>query len=335
MTNKIIRRYFSSVLFPAALTAAVLTLAACSGGGSDDEDQNIVSPEKTELLYVQQGSSGKVIARRSTVDLTVTLEGVEDQTVYYSDGSEHQAGSLNIQTFVDKFGWSPNRPNAALVFRSGDSKTTAIVAVAKPVYDSAAGTLTYTLTLLDGSDSDSLGDFEDGAVDFIPDTFTDVSLYIDDDTLITCSGAMAAETLVGTPGTDLTAGSILEGDTIRASADGRTFGDHPVVFTALTPSDESNEMAFVRVGDNTLIGSPTQCVVRGDLSVIPLALVISGERLLFSDGSIRTVDLVSIGDYEGPVAAVSTDTRAIPGSGRFISANGFVVSEHLWTGALN
>ena len=316
------------------LSAAVFVSCSGGGGGSDDT-LDIVEPEQTDFLYVQQGASGRVTARRDARSISIEISGVEPETVYVSGDSDHEAGSLDTGAFVRNFSWEPVRPSAALVYQNGDKKETAMLGLSRPRYDAAAKTLRYSVEILDDAGADSLAELSDDPVNFVPDTFDDANLYIDDQTLTTCSGAMASSTSIAVSGGHNTLGSILTGDVAAASSDGAQFGGSPVIFTQSLPADSSETMVAVRVGDNILTGSPFLCVVRGDLTVVRLEDLQAGDILRFSDGSDRTVDLVSKGDYSGPVSAIATNTKRIPGAGRFLSANGFVVTEHFWTGEVD
>jgi hypothetical protein len=326
------------VLGMSTLALLTLSLTSCSGGGGggdDSEEIDIIEPTGPEFQYVQEARSGHVTARRDSRDLSFELDGVESDTLYFAVDEDHEAGSLSTATFVDTFPWQTQAPDAALVFQNGSEKSTVLVRLSQPRYDSEKKTLRYSATVIDGTDASSLDDFTDGALNFIPDNFTDVNLFIDDSAVVTCSGAMDASLLIGASGADQTLGSIQTGDSVLASSNGGVFSSHEVIFAHFAPTDTSTEMISVRVGDNVLTGSPSQCAVRGDFTVVRLKDIRIGDRLHFSDGSDRTVDLVTEGEFSGPIAAISTNNQAVPGSGQFISANGFVVTEHLWTGAVD
>lgn len=114
---------------------------------ADDIEKNL---EDIQALFAQT-------AHRLTTDGDrVTLHGLSPATLYFSDRPQRVVGHLTTRQFIeewdqgeDSFAFDP--PNAVISFvENGDeSPEDAIVVLSDPVLESE--TLTYTVTILEGS----------------------------------------------------------------------------------------------------------------------------------------------------------------------------------------
>lgn len=167
------------------LALAAVPLAACSNdddAASGAPTSSVPASSSTTsapagddgspgLLYVQRGGSG-----RTTTDgpdgVTVTLEAVDADTVWFQDRPGRDAGRLTTDDFVAEwasYGFDEDPPNATLELVDGDGgRSTHVLELGAPRWDAAARTLSYPVTPADGG----------GGVP--PSTFGAASLFIDD-----------------------------------------------------------------------------------------------------------------------------------------------------------
>jgi hypothetical protein len=136
--------------------------------------------DDTAFLFVQVAESGSWAPKEGADGVfTLTLDHANGQTVYFSDRPERVMGMAPTQAFLDGLGFSPgNPPNAALV--AGEEVL--VVELTAPVYDAAAGTLTYDATLLPAEAAgDGLAYLSGQQADQeFPASFDSACLFIDD-----------------------------------------------------------------------------------------------------------------------------------------------------------
>jgi hypothetical protein len=147
----------------------------------------VASPaaEDASYLFVQSGfSSGTLIADAGET-FNLVLQGAPEQTVFFSDRPSRVVGAVATERFLEELGFEPSDPpNAALVIQTDDGTSDVIVLeLTSPVYDAAAGTMSYVATLLEGFtqlEATGAGFTEEPlAADSIPAAFGPSSLFID------------------------------------------------------------------------------------------------------------------------------------------------------------
>ena len=107
--------------------------------------------DTTEFLFVQSFTGGSIVPL-SGVDggYTLTLDGANPQTVYFSDRPERIFGLATTSAFLEGLGFTPDDPpNAALVVTNeSGAEDVLIIELFDPVWDESTGTLTYTVQFL-------------------------------------------------------------------------------------------------------------------------------------------------------------------------------------------
>ena len=137
----------------------------------------------SEFLFVQSFAGGSI----APVDpedgrFTLTLDGANPQTVYFSDRPERVFGLATTSAFLEGLGFTPgNPPNAALVVttESGDEDVL-IVELFDPIWDEASGTLTYTVQVLSEYAEAGLAFAALRQTDYeLPESFGQGGLFVD------------------------------------------------------------------------------------------------------------------------------------------------------------
>lgn len=105
-------------------------------------------------LFVQTAQAGMY------ADGILTLDGVPEQTVFFSDRPVRKAGHLSTKTFLEGWKEGPNSfqqdpPNATLSILSGQRVMTAVLELRNPVQ--TGNQLQYTVTVLEGMPPASFG----------------------------------------------------------------------------------------------------------------------------------------------------------------------------------
>ena len=122
--------------------------------GAAHEATPAVSPEEAvenrAFLFVQTFESGTFAPKAGEDGVyTLTLNGEAGHTVYFSDRPSRLVGTVPTQAFLDGLGFpADNPPNAALVAQTEAGEDVLVVELLNPVYDEAAGTLTYDARVL-------------------------------------------------------------------------------------------------------------------------------------------------------------------------------------------
>lgn len=176
------------------MLAGVAGLAAAAaftrGTRAHDATPSPMADEAT-FLFVQTGFTSGVLdqATEGVQSWMLTLQGAPAQTAFFSDRPERIAGAMATADFLTTLDFSADDPpNAALVIDTEDGSDVVILELTEPVYDAAAGTLTFITKILDtdaleksgyGFATDPLGP------DAAPAEFGQASLFID--SLVGCS----------------------------------------------------------------------------------------------------------------------------------------------------
>jgi hypothetical protein len=141
----------------------------------------------TAYMFVQtakKGSFHSEPAEGSTVqEYELRLEGVEAETIYFSDRPARIAGTVENQKFLDGLGFeAKNPPNAAVVLTHPVSKSQDVIIaqLLNPRYDATAATLTYDVIVMKNYKGRGLQHWVEMADPSLPESFTQVSLFIDD-----------------------------------------------------------------------------------------------------------------------------------------------------------
>jgi hypothetical protein len=138
---------------------------------------------QSEFLFVQSFAGGSIVP----VDpedgrFTLTLDGANPQTIFFSDRPERVFGLATTATFLEGLGFTPDDPpNAALVVttESGDEDVL-ILELFDPTWDEASGTLTYTVQLLSDYSDPALAFAALSQTDYeIPERFGRGGIFID------------------------------------------------------------------------------------------------------------------------------------------------------------
>jgi len=167
-------------------TGAGLAAAALSAVGGRASAAQEATPATTEqdipLLYVQVAQGGTWAPKEGEAGVyTLTLTGAAAQTVYFSDRPERVVGVLPMQDFLATLGFTPeNPPNAALVAQTNQGEDVLVIELLSPVYDEAAGTLTYDARVLENYREEGLRFLADRQDDpTMPEQFGAASLFVD------------------------------------------------------------------------------------------------------------------------------------------------------------
>lgn len=144
------------------------------------------SANSPKFLFVQQAQSGtfELTNNDNPDEYILALEHVWPETTYFSDRPQRISGTINNEEFLELDGmFSPNNPpNAAIVLSDAPSEEqdVIIVELMDPQYDPAAGRLIYTVKLINREVSAGLKNWGTRKDKFLPDNFSHVTLFIDD-----------------------------------------------------------------------------------------------------------------------------------------------------------
>jgi hypothetical protein len=180
--QRITRR--AAVTTTGAGVAAVALGAAGLGSRVGAQEASPVTDQAAEvtLLFVQSGGATTLTPGDGDIH-TLTMTGVTGQTLYFSDRPARIAGTMPTEELVAIWAetFASSAPNGALIGHSADGEEAVVVELLDPVYDEAAGTLTYQIRILD---ADEIGDrtFEHEPLTALdtPRDYTEAHLFIDD-----------------------------------------------------------------------------------------------------------------------------------------------------------
>lgn len=137
----------------------------------------------TEFLFVQSFAGGSIAPRDGVASgYTLTLDGANPQTIYFSDRPERVFGLATTSAFLEGLGFTPDDPpNAALVVTTEDgTEDVLIIELFDPVWDEGNGTLTYTIQVLSDYSEPGLAFAALRQTDFdLPETFGQGGLFVD------------------------------------------------------------------------------------------------------------------------------------------------------------
>ena len=143
--------------------------AAAPGAG----DAAKAGEHEVDFLFVHSAM------QTSLADGVLTLHGVGDSTIYFSDRPDRIAGQLTTEEFVANWShggaesFEADPPNAALSIMNGPMPQEIVVVLSAPRLE--AGTLTYDVEVLEGNDSAS-GDASAVFIDVIGRPLTPLSV---------------------------------------------------------------------------------------------------------------------------------------------------------------
>ncbi len=152
-----------------------------------DEFPDTVHPEAgadpSEFLFVQSFASGSIAPLNAGEgQFSLTLDGANPQTIYFSDRPERVFGLVTTSTFLEGLGFTPDDPpNAALVVTTETGEEDVlIIELLEPVWDESSGTLTYTIQVLSDYSEPGLAFAALQQTDFVlPENFGLGGLFID------------------------------------------------------------------------------------------------------------------------------------------------------------
>lgn len=160
-------------------------LAARTAAAHDDGTPSPMAEDMTAYLFVQSGFDSGILdqATEGVQSWMLTLQDAPAQTVFFSDSPERIAGAVSTEQFLGLLDFSgDDPPNAALVVESDTGTDVIVLELTDPVYDAAAGTLTYITKILDADQLENSGyGFVTDPLgpDNYPKEFGAASLFID------------------------------------------------------------------------------------------------------------------------------------------------------------
>ncbi len=126
---------------------------------------------------------------------TLTISGVVPYTVFFSDRPARDAGFIEMNRFIEGFGFDLiNPPNALIMIEDESEDNDAIVVeLTVPQYDKTNGTLTYTARVIDDYtfESEWPRDLLSRVDKAIPEQFGRVAIVIDNKVKLSCSDSDA------------------------------------------------------------------------------------------------------------------------------------------------
>nr|WP_320161669.1 hypothetical protein [uncultured Methanoregula sp.] len=154
-----------------------------------DPGQNIspmprIPTDIISFLFVQEAVSGSLIPGKNGT-MTLTLKGLRDDTVYFSDRPARVSGVIGTDLFTRCSMFSGNEPpNAALMLPDAPATNdTVIITISDPQYDKANATLTYTAVKVPDYHGEGLKVYETFADPGVAETFGRAMLFIDNSDL--------------------------------------------------------------------------------------------------------------------------------------------------------
>ncbi len=140
-------------------------------------------PEPSEFLFVQSFAGGSIVPLNGEEGhFTLTLDGANSQTVYFSDRPERVFGLATTTAFLEGLGFTPDDPpNAALVVTTADgTEDVVIIELLDPIWDESSGTLTYTVQVLSDYAESGLAFAATRQSDYeLPERFGQGGLFVD------------------------------------------------------------------------------------------------------------------------------------------------------------
>ena len=161
-------------IIPAVTLLAALFAASVAEAQSKDKE--------TFFMFVQAADSAVITKSKSANQYRIVLQGVQPETIYFSDRPQRIAGKVENAKFIKGLSFEKdNPPNAAIVGTTGDKTQHIVVAeLTAPQYDAAKKTLSYDVTLLPSTQWGSMAHWSKDAKHVLPASLSEVSLFIDD-----------------------------------------------------------------------------------------------------------------------------------------------------------
>jgi hypothetical protein len=142
--------------FAAVLAAVVLAGLACSDendSGPSSDATATGSNVEPSILAVQSAQPATFVGSGETY--TVTLDGADASTVWFTDRPARRAGALSTAAMLDKLfdtGDAAGPPNAALVWPAGEGQSALAVELMSFSYNAESETLIYEVRVLERHD---------------------------------------------------------------------------------------------------------------------------------------------------------------------------------------
>lgn len=165
----------------AALTGTILTACAADAPGS-------VTPasetDSLSLLFQLEAEAGTLThVDRATYALELTTAG--EQLIWFSDRPDRKAGSMRTDEFVTvwpDFGFDEDPPNIGVTANGVAEGVSLVATMTEPSYDAATAVFTAELEILFATPNSGLEAGSDAtySADQLPETLTEVSVFIDD-----------------------------------------------------------------------------------------------------------------------------------------------------------
>jgi hypothetical protein len=156
------RRTRRAALAAAGAGVAAIGLARAAAQDATPEASPVaaeISDAKgTTFMFVQTFGSGSLAPKEGADgELVLTADHLAGQTLFFSDRPERVVGMVSTEAFLGAsgtggMGFTPSDPpNAALVFASDDGSQSeiAVVELIEPQFDASAGTVSYTMKVLE------------------------------------------------------------------------------------------------------------------------------------------------------------------------------------------
>jgi hypothetical protein len=188
-----------AISIAAALIGVLVWLAAPGIVGSDRAEPATAgapagaatgASASISMLYTLSATSGTLVAVPGSTDqFTLTLADTDKQVLWFSDQPSRHAGVLPTAGLAAEwadFGFTDSPPNVAVTLHNGSPEAdTMVLEMGQPRFDAATGVLTSTVKVLgDDKQSQAAGHNLDthlsAADSALPESFTEVSLFIDD-----------------------------------------------------------------------------------------------------------------------------------------------------------
>ena len=143
-----------------------------------------ISNDLISFLFIQEAQTGSCI-KDGNGTMTITLNGVRSDTVYFSDRPARVSGVIDTTLFDRSSLWSgSSSPNAAVMLvNAPTTNDTIIVTLSNPRYDKANATLVYTATMVPEYHGEGLKTYEQFADPGVAEQFDRVMLFIDNGSL--------------------------------------------------------------------------------------------------------------------------------------------------------
>ncbi|MDA2979405.1 MAG: hypothetical protein O3B42_06565 [Actinomycetota bacterium] len=227
-----------AVLIGLGVAAALAVVIVILG---DDDDTSVAAAGEVSWLYSQTADGGE-LDDLGDGNYRLIMRGVDPHTIQFSDRPHRLVEIIDTARLVHHWEelFADSAPNAVLVEHEASGETDSLVVVlTNPVYDSAAGTLSYDAQLLaDELHPERLLSLVDSQMR-PPVMMRSISLFIDSvqdagsGSMVdpaTIAGAGAQHLLDLLAGADLGGGVHLESATVDVADDGSVTGSAVVTF---------------------------------------------------------------------------------------------------------